>query len=339
METTFTLTRYLYPKHNVEQSLIYAILEQNKNEACFWAYELYYSGFRKEFFDLIISVYFMFYDSPENSHIHKTLYSLIDEWYKRENEFETTKKRNLYHDNVVYHCIELLESTQHSLLTLMRHRSGVTHDKSMIENDEYNIIRKNIHTKTKLLDVTKYKTCEVFSWKVFPQLVQYPIRNVQYYLCNDMTYSSQDQTLNYVLYKLSEYHQIPPNIRDNWLYYCSKSPLWKKRIIKYDGIINDETETVVIPDYFHDDFYDSYNYELDEQSSTVFRCLYSCCDDMCAESWDDFYQKYGKFIIHSERKVSSQPVRIKPLFPLSHHPHQTQGSIGKYLERIGDYGK
>ena len=43
-----TLTRYLYNKENVEFSLLCAIRERKREEALFWAYELYYSGFKDE---------------------------------------------------------------------------------------------------------------------------------------------------------------------------------------------------------------------------------------------------------------------------------------------------
>ena len=42
-----TLTRYLYIKEDVMLSLLMAILEKNRDEALFWAYELYYSGFEE----------------------------------------------------------------------------------------------------------------------------------------------------------------------------------------------------------------------------------------------------------------------------------------------------
>jgi hypothetical protein len=41
-------TRYLYNKENVEFSLVEAIREGKREEALFWAYELYHSGFQHE---------------------------------------------------------------------------------------------------------------------------------------------------------------------------------------------------------------------------------------------------------------------------------------------------
>ena len=47
------LTRYLYPKHNVEYSLANALFKKDSEQAKFWAYELYYSGFIDETINLL----------------------------------------------------------------------------------------------------------------------------------------------------------------------------------------------------------------------------------------------------------------------------------------------
>jgi len=57
---------------------------------------------------------------------------------------------------------------------------------------------------------------------------------------------------------------------NNWMYYASFSPVWKERILKYDGKINHESKSVVFDD---DDKYEvfceNYNYEPDEQTKDV----------------------------------------------------------------------
>ena len=57
---TITFTRYLYVKDEVELTLLTCILDKNENST-FWAYELYYSGFENELFDLLWKIYFDFY--------------------------------------------------------------------------------------------------------------------------------------------------------------------------------------------------------------------------------------------------------------------------------------
>ena len=53
-------TRYLYSKDEVQLALLVNIL--NKSEkSLFWAYELYYSGFEEDVFNLLWKIYFDFY--------------------------------------------------------------------------------------------------------------------------------------------------------------------------------------------------------------------------------------------------------------------------------------
>ena len=49
------LTRYLYFKDDVLCSLFFSILNKEKDEALFWAYELYYSGYEEETVEYLLS--------------------------------------------------------------------------------------------------------------------------------------------------------------------------------------------------------------------------------------------------------------------------------------------
>ena len=55
-------TRYLYIKDEVKIALLLSILHKS-DDALFWAYELYYSGFVKELFTLLWSIYYNFFAS------------------------------------------------------------------------------------------------------------------------------------------------------------------------------------------------------------------------------------------------------------------------------------
>jgi len=54
-------TRYLYPKDEVKISLMISLLKKKEDEAVFWAYELYYSGFYDELTNLLWKIYYDFY--------------------------------------------------------------------------------------------------------------------------------------------------------------------------------------------------------------------------------------------------------------------------------------
>jgi len=56
----FIFTRYLYEKEEVEYTFIMTLLHK-KEECLFWAYELFYSGFKRELIQLFWLIYFDFY--------------------------------------------------------------------------------------------------------------------------------------------------------------------------------------------------------------------------------------------------------------------------------------
>ena len=60
MSKEIQFTRYLYEKSEVKLALTLCILNK-KDEAVFWAYELYYSGFKTELTELFWTIYYDFY--------------------------------------------------------------------------------------------------------------------------------------------------------------------------------------------------------------------------------------------------------------------------------------
>ena len=56
MNQHFQFTRYVYEESEVEIALIIAILNKT-DDALFWAYELYYSGFQHETLDKLLNFY------------------------------------------------------------------------------------------------------------------------------------------------------------------------------------------------------------------------------------------------------------------------------------------
>ena len=61
MSKDFVFTRYLYEKEEVELALNFALLNKKDEEALFWAYELYYSGFQTDLIQLLWDIYYQFY--------------------------------------------------------------------------------------------------------------------------------------------------------------------------------------------------------------------------------------------------------------------------------------
>lgn len=59
-EPDIIFTRYLYIKQEVKLALLASLLNK-KEDALFWAYELYYSGFVYELFETLFKIYYDFY--------------------------------------------------------------------------------------------------------------------------------------------------------------------------------------------------------------------------------------------------------------------------------------
>ena len=62
-------------------SLMKALLNKNSEEALFWSYEIYYSGFKEEIIVYLMQIYYDFYAS-HNKDIHNFLLSLVKDWQK-----------------------------------------------------------------------------------------------------------------------------------------------------------------------------------------------------------------------------------------------------------------
>jgi hypothetical protein len=71
-----TFTRYLYERHQVEYSLQCALLAKCREEALYWAYELYHSGFQDDVWHWVRNVYVEFYEE-----YNPKLKAMLDKYY------------------------------------------------------------------------------------------------------------------------------------------------------------------------------------------------------------------------------------------------------------------
>jgi hypothetical protein len=94
------LTRFLYIKDEVELSLLTALLKKEDVELIYyWAYELYYSGFETELFDLLWKIYLDFYyeEQPYFETYFKKKYNLWKD--KKDMKYVAYLLRNMYNLN------------------------------------------------------------------------------------------------------------------------------------------------------------------------------------------------------------------------------------------------
>jgi hypothetical protein len=242
---TFSLTRYLYITIEVKQSLLLAILDSKLDEALFWAFELYYSN------DFVNGI------SVDDS-TYSYILDIYDELFQKYNpgieKWINTKLVDVDPAIAIGSIIQTLVGRQYGIADFI---GSYLHIKCK-DNVEIILPNKKLCIILCDADISKYKTIEsidILPRDVLKIATRFSIRKNANLLFN--TY-------------------IPDNLLDiwfnKWLYYASKSPIWLHRIQEFDGVVNDELQTVEFNDDDYDNdttqfeqFYLKWNYEPDEQ--------------------------------------------------------------------------
>lgn len=315
------LTRYLYPKECVMSSLVWAVLDQHSEEALFWAYELYYSGFKQDVFDLLISIHIVFYHEkyPQQTDI---LYPLLEKWHHQE---KAQNKKFRHHDtiigsvlmNIMYYQTQNEDEYTRRLYTsslsqVMRKRVGVNYIENTSENKtadspSWSPIEFTLH------ELRPYQTIYTKPPSIILRdACRFPIRNIVCDVRNHDKYVMEDGERSDVYEMSLRYLNITPytmnikELQEKWLYYASYSPIWEKRITDYHGEIDHDTQSVLFDnDDDEEQFYQEFQYEPDEQSIEVQNTIGINMRSYRTISWLDFYHKYGK-----DNAIRSVKIRI-----------------------------
>lgn len=357
---SFKFTRYLYEMEEVKIAFTLSLLNKSE-EVLFWAYELYYSGYKEELVDLIWKNYYDFYSSLNpafevyllkknnisNFNDVKNIANILNSFIIRPYNLDVFMAQKIIqnfeidfvkedihqllalgnHLNTSFYILETVEERNlDDTLNLVIEHFNKTKDKSKIVtlwnkiktlSDPKVIIlsyifrfyseRQNLKTGKNLYivvndeDVVLYETIEadlshLKEAKREKLLARKILQNAYLYAIDS------SQWLN--LFKLK---RDKLNIKDayyyNWLYYTTQSPLWVSRIRAFNGVIDNETQTVEFEE--EDDlqgFYENYGYEPDEQQINVQnKCLEIAQNP--GKSWTNFYEKYrgnGIFVVEDE---------------------------------------
>jgi len=240
------LTRYLYIKQEVLASLAISIIESNFEEALFWAYEIYYSGFQEDCLQFIQAAYREWF-CEKNPKLGKFLLNQHKKWL-------STKE-----DSVVGTMIRNLMNREFSV------------NPGCLAEDLFNEIPKNsvkefakdngFYIQLDLSIVEKYKTVEKGDSEL-PRSIpgKCCVYGTRKY-ANAAFGCFHKDTSNKELYLI---------YRDHWLYYASISPVWRERIDRYNGYINNELKTITFENEDdQEEFYDEFGYEPDEQPKEI----------------------------------------------------------------------
>jgi hypothetical protein len=180
-----------------------------------------------------------------------------------------TVTKNKYNKRIVI-LAKIL--TYYSMLSSLKMGKNIY---NVVEDDDV----ENYETVCVNLDCHKDKPHAKIlpAYKILPNACQYFIDNLN---CLSLFHLKRDKC------------DIVEAYLNNWLYYASFSPIWKERIIKYNGKINHETKSI---EFYDDDTYELFceifNYEPDEQKKDVQNKSIQKIEKKT--TWDLLYESYS----------------------------------------------
>ena len=280
IEISLAFTRYLYQMVEVKQSLFIALLDHNPEEALYWMYELYYSGFDEEVYNYILLIYDTIYKK-----LHPNLQDIITSKYTKWKECGSTTETDIDIGSIVY----TLALRSYCLVDFIRNYLAAnvrpTHIDNTTESAQFVV---NLTPEY----IESYKTFDDSSniqpGRVLSRVVKYPIYKAYNKLFNTFTHDN-----------------FPEAYRTKWLYYASFSPIWYERITNYNGQIDYKNMTVTFDsEDDEEEFRRIWDYDPDEVSSQVFtRCVGTGKETMF--SLKQFCEKYNYTI--SSRIIKRNP--------------------------------
>jgi len=225
------LTRFLYNKDHVKYSLLVTLIQHNEQESLFWGYELYFSGFQEELIDFIMVLYQKYY-----YFYNKKLLSFI-----------LTKINAWRMDISLFWNIG-------SILSTLAKRNGKlepfwsTHFTFPPPYFVPLSIKAKINVHLHYKDVSHLLTVPITPpWKYLRTIRLYPLHVFPLF------------TSSYNIIDI--YHTMY-----SWLFFASKSPIWKERISLYQGIVIDTLSQKITfdNDDVLEDFSQLWEFDVDE---------------------------------------------------------------------------
>lgn len=256
--TTPIFTRYLYVKEQVEIALLLSLLEKRIQSSLFWAFELYHSGFPRETIELIKTFYSSFYEinNPKfKRYLNKKEKDLSNSSKEKQEQIVASIIYNLTKCDISF---ELTNDTIQSVI--LRENTKKWETKNSINNHESK--QRKLYVEVSLEEIKKYQTQTIVDNSLNKTVKSYQLLSVvtkEHPICESKWFShfpfSFDET------KIRDFYHY------NWLYHASFSPLWRERIEKYHGSLNNTNQQVDFTD--EDDlqeFHFHFGYEPDEQT-------------------------------------------------------------------------
>lgn len=358
-------TRYLYIQQEVCLAFVSSILNKSE-DALFWIYELYYSGFKQTVIELIWNIYFDFY-ALLNPALETYLYKKTKK-IKLDVE-QTTQQEAMIIGNIIMTLLfrpfnldvfllyyidtpspnsSILKSNvdiikEKDVLTLL-HKIKLATNKMQIIKECCNIIGLPLTKSQSLLKTidnlfSLNSKIEIINSKlkekiILTKIVSLMIENKSvkkgkniYILVNPEdivmyeTLNADSITKSYKIlekacicgindfkllhlfrlnrdqYEIKDIKNIYHNL---WLNNCYETPIWKKRILQYNGKWSKENGRIEFEeedDTLMQAFYDLYGYEPDEQKLAIQnKCIVELNNDNSdqnkKDSWNELIMKH-----------------------------------------------
>jgi len=232
----------LYIKQEVLASLAFAILEKRRDEALFWGYELYYSGFEREVIEFVGAIYRDMFQL-KNPTLEKFMKSQTDLWTK--GEASDSKTRDAILGTLVVNLLSREFEVDWYILNgkpepcgppVKDHKFYVILVDTNIEKYRSVVLPEDVSPRFTLPKACVFKTIKTVNNIFGVSHKDIDSKTIRHMQCYD------------------------------WLYYASFSPVWLNRINEFWGSIDHGKKTVKFANDDNEEaFYDLYGYEPDEQ--------------------------------------------------------------------------
>lgn len=232
-----TLTRYLYNLEEVKLSYLIALLNKDLDRAYYWMFEMYYSGYGREAFEMNQVLYANVY--VYRSNIAKKFKDEFDAW--------SLDQDPLYLATVVKNMIR-------QPIRISRFIGKIWNIKHV--KDTVIPAPPKAYIRATQREIDEFETLDGNPVTVLKRAVKYTINK-----------------------EFNEMFLIPTLTREdwalNWLVYAKNTPVWKQRLKEYTTPDGKEFAS----DEKHEEFYDKYGYEPDEQCVEVQEKIHGKPDD------------------------------------------------------------
>jgi hypothetical protein len=304
-------TRYLYIKDEVKQALFISLLEKS-DDCLFWAYELYYSGFGTELFELIWKIYYECYAvlNPKlESFIHKNIQLMLGKTCFEPGDHHLIVGRIISTMSIrpfnlevfmLRHIMTSFESDVDEICDMdeMIEKRDFVSVAFMINNGYKSPICVQNYADYKIVLLSKIIQMKTISKEknIFIAQDESDLKYANTYEhldANDVLKHAClyniDVNLGQGLFK-SDRIDVLKCYHTDWLYYASFSPIWMKRILEYNGHVCNNA--VIFNDDDADEFNEKYYYDTDEQTLET---QHKNIQPITKQSCELFYRKYQTF--------------------------------------------